>query len=106
MSEKIINVNELFCCPNCKSKLIVEKNITCTGCHNTYELEKGIPLLGLFESDENDPITNKVKAFYETTPFPNYNEIDNTAVLENNAKKSVFGKLLNDYIPYNTIFTK
>jgi carbamoyltransferase len=69
-----------------------------------YPIEEGIPRLFV----PTDPshvgkpdVTDTVKAFYETTPFPNYDEVDNQRALVEKARAGTFARLLNDQIPYH-----
>jgi 2-polyprenyl-3-methyl-5-hydroxy-6-metoxy-1,4-benzoquinol methylase len=41
-----------------------------------------------------------VKQFYEATPFPNYDDVDNVRALLEKARAGLFARLLNDQIPY------
>jgi SAM-dependent methyltransferase len=54
------------------------------------------------ENEIQSGITQKVKNFYEENPFPNYEESDNIALLISKAEFTVFAKLLNDELPFNT----
>src|SRR5262245_20198548 len=44
-------------------------------------------------------VTEIVKAFYERTPFPNYNDIDDRGALKQKAAASAFAKLLDEQLP-------
>ena len=59
----------------------------------TYPVEHGIPrLFVLPKSSDGDPddVTEIVKSFYEETPFPNYDDVDNgRALLEKATEGSV-----------------
>lgn len=48
-----------------------------------------------------DPITQRVKNFYEETPFPNYDDFDSIQSLEEKAECSLFARMLNQQIPKN-----
>jgi SAM-dependent methyltransferase len=41
-----------------------------------------------------------VKQFYEQTPFPNYDDLDNQRALIEKARAGLFARLLNEQIPY------
>ena len=41
-----------------------------------------------------------VKQFYEKTPFPNYDDLDNQRALLEKARAGRFARLLNEQIPY------
>jgi SAM-dependent methyltransferase len=69
----------------------------------SYAVEEGIPRLfvptNVSELDRAD-VTETVKAFYEKTPFPNYEDIDNQRALLEKARAGRFARLLNEQIPY------
>src|SRR5205823_14215485 len=39
--------------------------------------------------------------FYEKTPFPNYDDLDNRRALLEKAREGMFARLLNEQIPYD-----
>ncbi len=47
-------------------------------------------------------VTEMVKAFYEETPFPNYDDHDTVRSLIEKARKGMYAQMLNRSIPYNT----
>jgi carbamoyltransferase len=68
-----------------------------------YPIVEGIPRL--FVPTEDTPgagtdVTELVKQFYEQTPFPNYEDLDNQRALIEKARAGLFARLLNDQIPY------
>lgn len=74
-----------------------------TGTH--YTVEDGIPRLFVPCEDEigsaTGDVTDAVKQFYEKTPFPNYDDLDNPRALLEKAREGMFARLLNDQIPYD-----
>jgi SAM-dependent methyltransferase len=44
-------------------------------------------------------VTSTVKAFYEETPFPNYDDLDSRESLARKAMRSIFARLLDEQIP-------
>ena len=77
--------------------------IKCLECHNSYQVEDGIPLFFLpneWDGTKKD-VSNVVKDFYEKTPFPNYEEFENVEHLIQKAQKGFFARLLNEQIPLN-----
>jgi SAM-dependent methyltransferase len=52
--------------------------------------------------DDPKDVTEKDKAFYEETPFPNYNDHDSIYSLIDKSRKGVFTRALDQSIPYNT----
>ncbi len=95
---------DIFACPACRGDLeISDEGVKCFACANRYEIEEDIPLL--FWPNEWDDakkdVTDIVKAFYEKTPFPNYEEQENIGDLVQKANGSFFPRLLNEQIPFN-----
>jgi carbamoyltransferase len=70
-----------------------------------YPVEEGI--LRLFVPTESTladnftDVTETVKQFYEKTPFPNYDDLDNRRALLVKARVGLFARLLNEQIPFN-----
>ena len=68
-----------------------------------YPVEEGIPRLfvpTLASDAVGRDVTDIVKQFYEDTPFPNYEDLDNRRALIEKAREGFFARLLNDQIPY------
>ena len=95
--------SEIFCCPKCGGDLSVEDtDIRCSVCENRYSIVDGIPLL-FWKNDwvsQNGDVTDRMKAFYEKTPFPNYDDFDDVGSLIQKAKRGVFAKMLDEQIPF------
>jgi SAM-dependent methyltransferase len=71
---------------------------------NFYPVEEGIPRLFVPTNPDDlngRDITDLVKAFYEKTPFPNYDDVDTPRALSEKARASLLGRLLNEQIPYD-----
>ncbi|HXG08245.1 MAG TPA: carbamoyltransferase N-terminal domain-containing protein [Gemmataceae bacterium] len=68
-----------------------------------YPVVEGIPRLFVpTEGTANgQDVTEIVKQFYEKTPFPNYDDLDNHRALLEKARSGLFARLLNEQIPYN-----
>jgi 2-polyprenyl-3-methyl-5-hydroxy-6-metoxy-1,4-benzoquinol methylase len=96
---------DIFCCPNCAGDLRFKNNtFNCLDCEHAYQVFGGIPSLfwpNRWDSSKED-VTDKIKLFYEKTPFPNYDEFDNIGSLLEKARKGLFAKLLDDQIPFGT----
>jgi 2-polyprenyl-3-methyl-5-hydroxy-6-metoxy-1,4-benzoquinol methylase len=95
---------DIFSCPACAGNLEVNNNgVNCLSCGNLYRIENDIPLL--FWSNEwnrsKKDVTDIVKAFYERTPFPNYEEFENVGALIQKAQNTFFANLLNEQLPFN-----
>jgi carbamoyltransferase len=73
-----------------------------TGAH--YPVEENIPRL-FQPTDDADlkkgDVTELVKQFYEKTPFPNYENVDNVRALLEKARHGLYARLLNEQIPYD-----
>jgi carbamoyltransferase len=76
----------------------------CTRSGRVLPDRDGIPSL-LVESAGNgsDPVTDKVKAFYEEHPFPNYDGVQDFSDLVNRGMQNQFAKGLLDAIGYNKL---
>jgi carbamoyltransferase len=68
-----------------------------------YPVEEGIPRLFVPNDGEADgrDVTEIVRQFYETTPFPNYDDLDSARALLEKARAGLFARLLNEQIPYD-----
>jgi SAM-dependent methyltransferase len=90
----------VVCCPRCAGRLIAGASFRCTGCGQAYPVTDGIPQL--FAPNEWSvgtlDVTEIVKAFYEETPFPNYDDLDSRDSLRAKAAESVFARLLDEQI--------
>lgn len=94
---------KLLACPACGGGLDEGPGVfTCPSCGHDFPVEDGIPLL----FQPNDPtkvqgdVTDIVKAFYEETPFPNYDDLDSRDSLTRKANRSIFARLLEQQIPH------
>jgi len=90
------------CCPG--ADLVFEHdNATCAECSHTFTKEDGIWLMFWPHNDLGAPgdVTEKVKAFYEETPFPNYDDQDSVRSLIDKARRGGYAQALDCTIPYN-----
>jgi SAM-dependent methyltransferase len=94
---------DIFICPVCKGDIeITDKEIKCLSCSNHYQVENGIPQLFWptdWDNSKKD-VTDIVKAFYEKSPFPNYEELENVGDLVQKAQNTFFANLLNKQTPF------
>lgn len=95
---------EILRCPKC-SKGRLERDavkFTCLECRQTFPVTDNIPqFFWPTEWDgSKDDVTDRIKAFYEKTPFPNYDDFDSIGSLVEKARRRVFAKMLDDQIPY------
>src|SRR4051812_34592872 len=83
---------ELLACPACGGRLAAD--CSCTACRASFSVEHGIPNLRI----PGDSRTDRVREFYEQTPFPNYPPRDSLSALYARAERSVFARLLDEAI--------
>ena len=97
---------DVFVCPICQGEIeINNRNIKCIGCGRIYKIDDGIPkffVLNDVNGIEEDNVTEKVKNFYEKTPFPNYEDFEDITTLTQKAQKSFFADLLDRQIPFGS----
>src|SRR5688500_17715566 len=94
-ASQIVRHAAIFACPQCGGDIDFAK-VSCIRCDIAYGEENGIPLF--FRPNEWDgksDVTESMKAFYEKTPFPNYDDIDSGMRLAEKAEKGLFAHLLN-----------
>lgn len=92
-----------FRCPACAGELRLEEAVSCSSCAHRFPVQEGIPLLFVpNEWDGRSDVTERMKAFYEETPFPNYDNIDNTGTLIDKAERGLFARMLDRQTPVNT----
>ncbi len=93
---------EILQCPSCEGDLARNADsLACQCCGQGFEIADGIPLL-FWPTDDDDAsgdISEVVKAFYEETPFPNYDDFDNVASLRRKAREGLFARLLDEQVP-------
>src|SRR5687767_6950983 len=94
---------DILQCPRCGGTLHVgDAAVTCDGCKHVFATDNEIPLL--FAPNDWDPskpdVTQDVQAFYEKTPFPNYDDFDSVGSLVEKAQKGLFPNLLDKQIPF------
>ena len=100
--DSLLEQLRLLCCPGCHGELeLGGERLTCTGCGHGFEIVDGIPLLFWPNewSGSRADVTEQVKAFYEETPFPNYDDFDSVDSLIRKARQGMFANLLDDQVP-------
>lgn len=99
-------LDRVWCSPCCRAQLTQQSDdcATCGRCGREYSVDDGIPLL--FAAHEGfgtrGDVTEDVKAFYEETPFPNYDEHDSVRSLIEKSRRGIYADMLNDSIPFNS----
>lgn len=94
----------LFACPACGGSLQTQPAaIGCAACGRTFTADDGIPRL-FWSTDDGaaGDVTDSVKAFYEETPFPNYDDLDSPESLRVKAEAGLFARLLNEQIVHGS----
>jgi SAM-dependent methyltransferase len=99
---KLAEHRSILCCPRCRAGLEVRAaGLVCSGCARSFPIDAQIPQL--FWPNEWDPskpdVTEIVRAFYEETPFPNYDDFDSVASLARKAREGRFARLLDEQVP-------
>jgi SAM-dependent methyltransferase len=93
----------LLICPACREALGLQADcLICSGCQTSFSIHSGIPLLSWSREEPGSGagITAKIRSFYETNPFPDYEGTEDVASLLQKARKSVFARLLDEQIPF------
>ena len=103
-SRQMLECIDVFRCPRCGGPLTLDTGVRCTHCAHTFQVEDGIPCLyaPAESAGRQEALTQQVRAFYEETPFPNYDEFESLEDLIRKAEKGLFARLLNDQIPFNS----
>jgi SAM-dependent methyltransferase len=97
--------SEPWCCPCGQDAALVahEGGLRCSACDHQFVITDGIPQL--FWPHEkfgaNTDVTEAVKAFYEETPFPNYDEHDSVRSLIDKSRRGIYAHMLNEGLPFN-----
>ncbi|MGW8180837.1 MAG: methyltransferase domain-containing protein, partial [bacterium] len=93
----------LLICPACRRALATEDGcLRCLDCQTSFAIHSGIPLLAWPQKELGpaEKLTAKVKSFYETNPFPDYEGTEDLSSLMQKARESIFAKLLDEQIPF------
>ena len=92
----------LYRCPGCQGPLrLADNGLICESCDHSFSVDDGIPLLfwpNEWEAGQSD-VTDIVKAFYEETPFPDYDDFDTVQSLARKAREGVFARMLDEQVP-------
>ncbi len=96
---------ELLQSPCCGARLERrEGGLRCGDCSHTFPITDGIPQLFWPHDEIGAPgdVTERVKAFYEEAPFPNYNDHDSVRTLIEKSRRGLYARRLDEAIPYNS----
>ncbi|MCG8310721.1 MAG: methyltransferase domain-containing protein [Cytophagales bacterium] len=95
---------EIFNCPICRGDLDMSaESILCKDCTYEFEIKDGIPLMFVpndWDKKKKD-VTLDMKSFYEGSPFPNYEDIDDVGTLMKKSNDGIFAGMMNEQIPFN-----
>ena len=80
------------------------RGFACADCGQPFPVEEGIPrLYWPHEAIADDAdVTDSVKAFYEETPFPNYQDHESVRSLIEKSRRGGYGHDLQQAIPFNS----
>ncbi len=91
--------------PCCRAGLRRENGeLVCEECDYRFKITDNIPQL-FWPHEENKTagdVTEIVKAFYEETPFPNYDDHDSVRSLIEKSRRGLYARRLDETIPYNS----
>lgn len=87
----------LLACPACGGAL--QAGLTCVACNAVFAAPGGIPILRI--AGTVDARTERVRAFYTDSPFPDYPEKFDLTALRARAARSELARLLDAAIPGN-----
>jgi SAM-dependent methyltransferase len=90
-----MDARELVACPACGGTLSAEWS--CAGCAMRFDVADGVPNLRL----PSDGVTETVRRFYESAPFPGYPPRESLQSLRARAERNAFARLLDRAIPGN-----
>ena len=98
-------LRDLLASPCCGVDLVPgEDRLVCAACGHVFPVEGGIPRLFWSHEEVDDPsaVTEMVKAFYEETPFPNYQDDESVRSLIDKSRKGLYADMLHRAIPFNS----
>ena len=102
----VLDQLDIFMCPACGGSLRVgdrPRGIECATCARSFGCDQGIPLFFWpTEWTAKNDVTAIVKAFYEATPFPNYDDMESTESLRAKAEQGLSARLLDEQIPHGS----
>lgn len=91
--------------PCCRTEVRTENGqLVCDECGNRFAITDKIPQLFWPHEAIDNPrdVTETVKAFYEETPFPNYDDHDSVRSLIEKSRRGRYARRLDETIPYNS----
>lgn len=91
--------------PCCRGELRRDGGkLVCDACGRFFDVVDGIPQLFWPHENFQDAadVTERVKAFYEETPFPTYDDHDTVRSLIEKSRTGLYARRLDETIPYNS----
>jgi carbamoyltransferase len=91
--------------PCCQADFKHEREeMVCGKCGHAFKTEDNIAQLFWphEQIDDAQDVTEIVKAFYEETPFPNYDDHESVGSLLEKSRRGVYARRLDEAIPYNS----
>ncbi len=78
--------------------------LVCGQCGHAFEITDNIPRLFWPHEGFDDPrdVTRIVQAFYEETPFPNYDDHDSVRSLIEKSRSGLYARRLDESVPYGS----
>ena len=98
-------LQDLLASPCCGGEMRVEPpGFVCVGCGQSFPVDDGIARLYWPHQaiDDDADVTDSVKAFYEETPFPNYQDHESVRSLIEKSRRGGYGHDLQQAIPFNS----
>jgi len=80
---------------------IVDDGLRCVQTGRLYPLLRGVPSLYQPSPEEGTEVTAKIRSFYEETPFPNYEGLEEFGELVSKGQSNPFSRQLLEAIGYN-----
>jgi len=93
----------VWSCPACGGMLAATgSKATCTGCARSFVSEEGIWRLFHPHEATTGDVTEIVKSFYESNPFPNYDGHESLRSLIDKSRRGIYARLLDEQIGFGT----
>lgn len=100
----------VLACPACRALLVRRDPVAptgaglalaCAACGEAFLVELGVPLLYWPDGRGADDVAARVRAFYETSPFPDYDDLDSPASLADKARRGLFARRLDEELAHD-----
>ena len=98
-----MKIEDLLICPETGGPIRFQDKFIQNEELKTYPIEDDISCLFFEGAHSSEKDTKKVQAFYETAPFPNYDDFDDVKSFIEKANRGLFAKMLSEQIPYGSV---